>query len=150
MTPKELETVFRKICRFDETLGFNFEVPKPGEAIYRFTVEDKHLASPTQCHGGVLAAAMDATMGVAVLTEAVREGNLCSTVEFKINYLNLAKKGDQLEAFGEIEFKGSRLVVAHATIRCGEKVIAKAMGTFSLYPADKTDIAGWAKGNSHE
>lgn len=147
MTPKELETVFRKICRFDETLAFNFEVPKPGEAIYRFTVDERHLASPTQCHGGVLAAVMDATMGVAVLTEAVREGNLCSTVEFKINYLNLAKKGDELKAHGEIEFKGQRLVVAHATITCKEKVIAKAMGTFSLYPANKTDIAAWAKGD---
>tara|TARA_R110000868_G_scaffold334233_5_gene594971 strand:- start:6808 stop:7260 length:453 start_codon:yes stop_codon:yes gene_type:complete len=150
MTPKELENVFRKICRFDETLGFQFEVPKPGEAIYSFTVEDRHLASPSQCHGGVLAALMDATMGVAVLTEAVREGNLCSTVEFKINYLNRAKKGDLLKSFGEIEFKGARLVVAHATIRCGEKIIAKAMGTFSLYPADKTDIAAWAKGQSDE
>jgi len=146
MTPKELEAVFRKICRFDETLGLDFEVPKPGEAIYRFTVDDRHLASPTQCHGGVLAAVMDATMGVAVLTEAVSEGNLCSTVEFKINYLNRAKLGDKLEAFGEIEFKGQRLVVAHATIKCQERVIAKAMGTFTLYPADKTDIAAWAQG----
>lgn len=148
MTPKELENVFRKICRFDDTLGFNFEVPNPGEAIYRFTVDERHLASPTQCHGGVLAAVMDATMGVAVLTEAVREGNLCATVEFKINYLNLAKKGDLLEARGEIEFKGQRLVVAHATIKCGEKVIAKAMGTFNLYPANKTDIAAWAQGSN--
>lgn len=143
MTPKDLEDVFRKVCRFDQTLGLDFEVPKPGKSIYRFTVDERHLANPHHCHGGVLAAVMDGTMGVAVLTEAVREGNLCSTVEFKINYLNRAKLGDQLESIGEIEFKGQRLVVANATIRCGETIIAKAMGTFSLYPANKTDIAQW-------
>lgn len=146
MTPKELEIVFRKICRFDETLAIDFTVPKPGTSHYKFTVDERHLASPTQCHGGVLAAVMDATMGVAVLTEAVQSGNLCSTVEFKINYLNRAVLGDQLDAYGEVEFIGNRLIVANAVIKCGEKLIAKAMGTFSLYPADKTEIANWAKG----
>lgn len=146
MTPKELEAIFRKICRFDETLALDFTVPKPGQSHYKFTVDQRHLASPMQCHGGVLAAVMDATMGVAVLTEAVQSGNLCSTVEFKINYLNRASLGDQLDAFGEVEFTGNRLIVANAVIKCGEKLIAKAMGTFSLYPASKTDIANWVRG----
>ena len=146
-----IEQYRKKFAQFDHYLGMNFKVHAPGKVSYTLEIKDHHLAAVDVCHGGVIAAMMDAVLGLTCLTHTLPKGNLCSTVEFKINYLSEAKLGEVLEATGEIDFPGSSLVAVSGQIREVEsgRLIAKAMGTFSQYPASKkTDIIGISTGET--
>ncbi|GAB4020305.1 MAG: hypothetical protein Fur0010_22800 [Bdellovibrio sp.] len=137
MDAKELEKLFKKTSQFDKTLEMDLKIIKAGEIEYSMTVSNCHLSSPTVSHGGAIAGMMDNVLGVTALSYAVTQNKLCSTVEFKINYLNPAKLGDKLTGTAQIDYIGKRLVVTSGFIKCGEKLIAKGMGTFNLYPMEK-------------
>jgi len=142
MNMEELKQAFRQVSRFDELLGMQFEIYGPGEIEYSLIVQEKHLSSPKVCHGGVLAAMMDAVLGLPVLSLAVADHKVCATVEFKINYLGPAYLGDSLVGTQSLEFKGQSLVVSSGEIRNGAsgQPLAKGLGTFSLYPAGKNTL----------
>jgi len=130
---------YRSICHFDRFLGLQLSVDEPGHIKYRLTVGEQHLSMPGACHGGVIAAMMDAVLGLTALSQVFDAGKFCQTVEFKINYLRAVTPGTELEGEGRIEFSGNRLLVTSATIYdiAERRSIAKGMGTFSLYPLDK-------------
>jgi uncharacterized protein (TIGR00369 family) len=135
----DFERIYKDICHFDEHLGLHLTIHNPGEITYTLTVERQHLSSVDACHGGAIAAMMDATLGLTALSWAIHQGKLCSTVEFKTNFLAPAKPGDHLEGNGEIDFIGSKLVVTSAKIldRDTGQLVAKGIGTFALYPISK-------------
>lgn len=123
--------------------GIVLKVNKPGHIFYSMKILDKHLSSPGTCHGGVLAALMDATLGTAALTHAFTVNMLCSTVEFKLNYFRPVQLGDELIGEGIIDFAGKKLVSTSAEIRTQGKdgvVLSKGLGTFNLYPIEKKKI----------
>ena len=114
---------------------------EPVKISYEMKVLPKHLATPTAIHGGMLAAMMDAVMGVASLSAVALDNKLVSTVEFKISYLNPALLGDLLTGNGIVDKKGNRIIYASGEILNQEnKIIAKAMGTFNAYPIEKSDL----------
>ena len=139
MDTSTFEKFYKAHCQFDTHLGMDLEIHSPGKATYRLEVKEHHLTLPDSCHGGVIAAMMDALLGLTCLSWSLPQGNSLSTVEFKINYLSVARPGDLLEGTGGIDFIGSRLMVASANIietRSGRS-IAKGLGTFSQYPLSK-------------
>jgi uncharacterized protein (TIGR00369 family) len=135
----DFEKIYKKMCHFDEHLGLHLTIHEPGKITYTLTIEKQHLSSLDACHGGVIAAMMDATLGLTALSWAVQQGKLCSTVEFKTNFLSPAKPGDHLEGSGGIDFIGSKLMVTNARIldKNTGQLVAKGMGTFALYPISK-------------
>ena len=141
----ELEKLYKKINQFDLHMGYQLKIIAPGKLQNKLEIEKKHLSSPDTCHGGVLAGLMDNILGVTALSHAITQDCLCSTVEFKINYLNPAKLGDHLVGEGEIDFKGKSLVVTSGSIRNGETLITKGIGTFNLYPFSKQVKENWTQ-----
>ncbi|MBU1196236.1 MAG: PaaI family thioesterase [Proteobacteria bacterium] len=143
MTDTELmkffEHHYREQVRFDKHMGMELTVKSPGEVSYCLKVGEQHLTAPDSAHGGVAAAMMDATLGVAALSYAVTQGNLCATVEFKINYLRQARPGTTLVSSGKVKNIGKRLVVSRADIVEEETgdLIATGLGTFTQYPAGR-------------
>ena len=137
MTPSQFEKFYQNLSKFDQSLGLRLKVISPREIQYSLKICEEHLSSPQVCHGGVIAGMMDATLGVGALAYAVTQNKLCSTVEFKINYLGPAHLGEILIGKSQIDFIGKRLVVTNATISSGNQPIAKGMGTFNLYPMEK-------------
>ncbi|MCP5426516.1 MAG: PaaI family thioesterase [Gammaproteobacteria bacterium] len=135
----DFSQLYKTICRFDRFLGLELEVLQPGKIIYRLAVVENHLSMPPACHGGVIAAMMDSTLGVTALSWAVAQGKLCATVEFKTHFFSQVKEGDRLQGTGEIDFTGSSLVVPTAEIMdiTTNRLVAKGMGTFTLYPITK-------------
>ncbi len=135
----EFESFYGKICNYDRHLGLRLSVHGPGKITYLLDVDERHLSMPPACHGGVIAGMMDATLGVTALSWAVQQGKLCATVEFKTHFFAPVKAGDRLEGSGAIDFVGSRLVVttAHITATVAQQLVAKGIGTFTLYPATK-------------
>lgn len=138
-----LVAVYNQINNYGRVNGMELTVPQPGEVLYTMTIRDEHLSSPGTCHGGVVAGLMDAALGAAALSLAFTAGELVSTVEFKINYLHPVRLHDQLVARATVEHSGKTLMVSSALITCPTRdnlVVARGLGTFNRYPADKRDF----------
>lgn len=126
--------------KFGNKIGMHFEIIEPGLVNYYLTINENHLATPLAAHGGVISALMDGLLGVTALSSVEIEKKVVSTIEFKINFLAPALLNDTLKGIGKIEQKGNRLIIATGDIFCLNRnniLIAKAMGTFNTYPAEK-------------
>ena len=136
---EDFETLYKNMVAFDKFLGMDLTVSTPGHITYILEVKDHHLTAPDSAHGGVTAALMDATLGVAALSYAVTHGNLCATVEFKINYIKQVSPGSILIGEGQIKHTGKSLIVSEGNIRnkATGDLVATGLGTFSQYPIDK-------------
>jgi uncharacterized protein (TIGR00369 family) len=139
ITMDVFEKHYLDLVKFDRFLGMKLKVYEPGRITYTLEIIDNHLSTPDQCHGGVISAMMDSVLGVTALSLAVSNGNLCSTVEYKINYLSTAKPGDVLEGSADVDLSGSTLIYTSGTIKeiTTGRVIAKGMGTFLQYSISK-------------
>ena len=140
MIPMELfQKNYQEIVKFDGFLGMKLQVHAPGKITYTLQIREEHLTAPDQCHGGVISAMMDAVLGVTALSLAVSQANLCSTVEFKMNYISVARPGDILEGTADVDYSGSKLITTSGFIKdtASGRLIAKGMGTFMQYPMSK-------------
>ncbi|HIP36050.1 MAG TPA: PaaI family thioesterase [Crocinitomix sp.] len=112
-----------------------------GKCEYKLEVKSHHLATPKTAHGGLVAGYMDGIMGVAALTSSAKNLCLVSTVEFKINYIKPAFKGDVLKGLGSIISEGKRIIVAKGEIyNQNDELVAVATGTFNAYPYQKSGM----------
>lgn len=139
---EQLIATYQKTNQFGRLLGAELTRFEADEIHYRLDISQRHLATPTTAHGGVLAAFMDGILGVAALYVSSESGKLVSTVEFKINYLRPVREGDSLLGKGKVISKGKRIIVAQGTIvqQHTDELVAIATGTFNAYPHQKSGI----------
>jgi uncharacterized protein (TIGR00369 family) len=143
---EKLIEIYNQTNKFGEENGLELTIVKPGEIIYKMEVLEKHLATPTTIHGGMIAAMMDGVIGVAALCLVAPEGKLVSTVEYKLNYFRPAFIGDILTGHGRVDHQGKRIISTSGEIyNQKNEIVAKAMGTFNAYPFEKSDIATYLK-----
>ncbi|MCO5260537.1 MAG: PaaI family thioesterase [Crocinitomicaceae bacterium] len=130
--------LYKMSNEFGRTIDFEYDILPNGDVVNRITIDKKHLATPVAAHGGVLAALADSTLGVAALAESQKEGNLVSTVEFKINYLKPAFLGDVISGVSRVRKVGKKLIFVEADfVNQKDELIATASGTFNQYPFTK-------------
>lgn len=125
---------------FGRTLGMEHKIIEPGLVHYYLTIKPEHLATPLAAHGGVISGFMDAILGVSALSSVYEDKKVVSTVEYKINFIAPALLDDELLGIGKVEQKGNRLIIVVGDIICPKRdnvLIAKAIGTFNAYPAEK-------------
>ncbi len=138
---EQFVALFRSINKYDLDNALTFEIHEPGFITYKMTIQDKHLSSPDTAHGAVLAGFMDCVLGLSALSQAVIEGNLTSTVEFKINYVRPVKLGEEITGTGKVVHKGKSLIISSAEVRNAKgEMIALGQGTFNTYPFNKKDF----------
>lgn len=126
---------------FGNDLGMELIQADKDGVIYSLKIEEKHLATPVSAHGGVIAALMDGTLGVAALAHAIERAHVVSTVEFKINFTSPVVVGDVLEAKATVIHSGKRILVCEGYIyNQKEALVAKGTGTFNAYPAEKAKL----------
>ena len=132
---------FRSINKFDQDNGLEFEIRAPGTITYRMKIQEKHSSSPNTAHGAISAGFMDCVLGLSALSLAVTEGNLTSTVEFKINYIRPVLVGDELVGNGSVVHKGKSLIISSGEVKNQRgELIALGQGTFNTYPFNKKDF----------
>jgi len=138
---EKLIEIYNQVNHFGRENNMILTVVKPGEIIYEMEIKEKHLATVTTAHGGVIAAMMDGVLGVAALSLVAQDRKLVSTVEFKLNYFKPAYLGDVLKGHGKVDFSGRRILSCSGEIynQKGD-LVAKAMGTFNAYPFEKSDM----------
>ncbi len=137
----ELMEFFRSQNKFAQSMGHEFEINHDDKIIYRLKIKEMHLSSPGVAHGGALAGFMDSVLGLTTLYEAFKRNLICSTVEFKLNFIRPAKLGDTLMGVGKVEYWGNSLVVTSADVfdESTMEIVLKGQGTFNLYPLAKKE-----------
>jgi uncharacterized protein (TIGR00369 family) len=133
--------LYNQVNQFGKENNLKLTFIEPGKVTYKMKVLPKHLATPTTIHGGMLAAMMDAVLGIASLSAVANENKLVATVEFKISYFNPAFLGDILTGDGRVDKKGNRIIFAAGEIvNQNNQIIAKGTGTFNAYPIEKNPL----------
>ena len=116
---------------FADLIGFQVSERDNGQCETVLEIEDKHRNPHGVVHGAVIYALADTGMGGA-LTSTLREGQICSTIEIKINYLRPDIKG-KLRCQTRIVSQGKRTAVLESDVFDDqERLLARAMGTFMI------------------
>jgi uncharacterized protein (TIGR00369 family) len=113
--------------------GFKLEAAEPGRAVLRMLVAARHKQVHGVVHGGILAALADTAGGLATYM-VVPRGTRVATVEMKINYLEPVERGT-LRAEAKVLRRGRNLAIVECDVRDEERLVAKALMTFSIGPA---------------
>ncbi len=124
--------------KFGEKIGMDFEIPAPGEIIYKVTINENHLATPVTAHGGVIAALLDATLGVAGLSLVCEELKLVSTVSMTINFMKPLRLNDEIKAEGKVVRSGKKILFTEAKVfNQNDELVGTGTAILNAYPVEK-------------
>lgn len=115
---------------FGKLLGMAME---RGEAKARasLAVRPELLNPHGVLHGGVMYSLADQAMGAAVYS-LMDDTESCATIEIKIVYIAPVLEG-QVECEARVVNKGRRVAVLEADVQNGERLVAKALGTYAIF-----------------
>jgi acyl-CoA thioesterase len=116
---------------FADLIGLTFESMESGSSRCRVPIRAELLNPHGVVHGAVAYAMADTGMGGA-LYPMLEAGESCATIEVKIVYLSSAREGD-LVCDTRVVRKGSRVAVLESEIFESERLVAKALGTYSVH-----------------
>ena len=68
--------IYNKYNSFGRFIDMNYEIITPGEIVYKLKSKPEFLATKHAVHGGLIAAFMDAIVGVASLSAVIEEAKL--------------------------------------------------------------------------
>jgi uncharacterized protein (TIGR00369 family) len=126
---------------FGNNLGMVLKSADKNGVNYQMQINETHMATPLNAHGGVVASLMDGTLGVAALAHAVDRNHVVSTIEFKVNFIAPVLNGDILNAKGVVVHAGNRIIVCEGSIsNQRDEIVAKGTGTFNSYPVEKARL----------
>jgi uncharacterized protein (TIGR00369 family) len=97
-------------------------------AVGRMAIDERHLHSGKFMHGGVWATLGDTVAGWGT-RENLREGQVFSSSDLKVNVIGAGKAGMVLDAEATPLHVGSRTQVWMVQIRSGGKIVAEFMNT---------------------
>ena len=130
MTANSVPQPFPSEIPFLHELGVEFLGMGNGEARVALTLEPRHLNSWKVAHGGVVMTLLDVVMSMAgrSLDPDARGG---VTVEMKTSFVQPGgHAGDRIVAIGKAFHRSTTMVFCEAELWNGDKLAAKAMGTF--------------------
>lgn len=94
-------------------------------------VNEKLLNPHKVLHGGVIYSMADTGMGGA-LYSYLGEGELCATIEIDIVYFTAVTSG-MLTCDTKVVHRGKKIATMESEIKNDGYLVAKAMGTFSIF-----------------
>ena len=120
---------------FRELVGVTFTKAESGYSHCYLEVDKKLLNPAGIVHGGAIYTLADSGMGVA-LYSFVGEDEVFVTIETSVFYFKAVSSGT-LTCESKVVHRGKRIAVTEAEIKNGEQLVAKAVGTFSIYRGKK-------------
>ena len=128
---------FRNDIPFIKDLGVEFVSAENGRAVVALDLAPRHLNSWSVAHGGVLMTLLDVAMAVAGRSLDRGAGGGV-TVEMKTSFLQPAHAGTRIIASAHAFHSTSTMAFCDGEVRdTGERLIAKAMGTFKYLKLDR-------------
>lgn len=116
---------------FAELIALEIEEQTAGASRLGVTVADHHLNPHGVVHGAVLYALADTGMGAA-LYPTLDEGQICATVEIKINYFKPVYDG-ALVCVTELVNRGKSVANLDSRIYRGDQLVAGANGNYAIF-----------------
>lgn len=129
--PKGFPIEAKGFSPFRDLVGVTFTKVEGGYSHCAVEVKKKLLNPAGIVHGGALYTLADSGMGAALFS-LVDGGELFLTVETSVFYFKAVSSGT-LTCESRVVHKGKRVAVMEAEIKNGERLVAKAVGTFSIY-----------------
>lgn len=116
---------------FASLIGLVVEERRAGFSRCALEVAPEHLNPHRVVHGAVVYALADTGMGAA-LYPTLGEGELCATIEVKINYFKPATAG-KLVCVTELVNRGKAVANLESRVLLGEVLVAKANGNYAIF-----------------
>ncbi len=129
--PKKIPQKLEGFDPFGELIGLTFTRCENGYSQCVLEVNEKLLNPHRVLHGGVTYSMADTGMGAA-LYSCMDDDELCATIESKIVYFKAVTSG-RLTCDTKLVHRSKRIATLESEIRNGERLIAKALGTFSVF-----------------
>ncbi|MBV6751217.1 MULTISPECIES: PaaI family thioesterase [Pseudomonas] len=115
---------------FSEMLGCRLQRLETGVAEVALALEPHLRNRGNVMHGGAIFSLVDITMGLACSSSHGFDQRSV-TIECKINYMRAVAEGEVL-CVATVIHPGRRTLVVEAQVRQGDKLVAKAQGTFAV------------------
>ena len=124
---------------FGELLQLEHIKAHDGFSRTELTVQPEMFNPHGVLHGGVVFSLVDTCMGRALYTLMTDEES-CATIEIKINFMRPVTDG-QLLCETQVLHRGRTTAVLESKVTCNAKLVAKAQGTYALFPVpiEKTE-----------
>jgi len=115
---------------FLDEIGVEFLMMEGGKAQVALTLQERHMNSWQVTHGGVVMTLLDVAMALAGRS-LDPESRASVTVEMKTSFLQPGgQPGRRLVASGHAFHRSTTLCFCEADLHDGDRLVAKAMGTF--------------------
>jgi len=118
---------------FAELIGLRFDYCRDSASRCHLEVNDKLLNPHNVLHGGVIYSMADTGMGGALYTR-LNEDETCATLEIKIAYFSAVTSGN-LTCDTRLIHKSKTIATLESEIQNNNKLVAKAMGTYTIFKA---------------
>ncbi|PMY62876.1 MULTISPECIES: PaaI family thioesterase [Pseudomonas] len=115
---------------FSQLLGCRLQRLEVGEADVALTLTPQLRNRGQKLHGGAIFSLVDIAMGLACSSSHGFDQQ-SATIECKINYIRAVAEGDVL-CHARVLHPGRRTLVVEADVMQGDKLVAKAQGTFAV------------------
>jgi acyl-CoA thioesterase len=116
---------------FGDLIGLNFTQCENGRSRCVLEVSRKLMNPQSVVHGGVAYAMADTGMGGAMYS-VMENDELCASIEIKMHYFKAVASGT-LTCDTKILHQSRRIATLESEIRNGDELVAKAIGTFSVF-----------------
>ena len=120
---------------FGELIGLQFSTREDGFSRCSLEITENLLNPHRVVHGAVVYAMSDTGMGAALYSSLEPE-QLCATIEIKINYFKAVSAGT-LVCDTKVVHRGKRIAAMESEIRSGDDLVAKSLGTYSIFAVSK-------------
>jgi acyl-CoA thioesterase len=120
---------------FAELIDLRIEESRAGFSKLSLEVSDDHLNPNNVVHGAVVYALADTGMGSA-LFPTLAEGEICATIEIKINYFKPISGGRIVCTTGIVN-RGKTVANLESRVFVGEQLVALANGNYAIFSLRK-------------
>ncbi|MCP4202531.1 MAG: PaaI family thioesterase [bacterium] len=122
---------------FAELIGLIVEEQRAGFSRCSLQVAEHHRNPHEVVHGAVIYALADTGMGAA-LYPTLTEGEICATIEVKINYFKPVTSG-LITCITEVVNRGRTVANLQSQVFSGETLVAQANGNYSILVLRKNE-----------
>lgn len=133
--PRKLPEDMEGFNPFGDYIGLEFTKTGKGHSQCTLDINGNLLNPHRDIHGAAIFMMADSGMGAALFT-AIGSDELCSTIETKIVYFKAVASGT-LVCDTRIIHKSKRIAALESEIKHEGLLIAKALGTWSIYKEKK-------------
>ena len=116
---------------FAELIDLRIDERADGHSRLSLVVAPAHLNPHRVVHGAVLFALADTGMGAA-LYPSLAEGELCATIEIKMNYFKPVSAGT-IRCVTRVVNRGRSVANLESQLHVGETLVAQANGNYAIF-----------------